>query len=64
MSIFSDVMSLQCGCSELYKAQIFKETMHNQHIGVGKFVAIKKIDKSLRKENIAEIDDVTYCVEV
>ena len=49
---------------ELYKAQIFKETMHNERIGMGGFVAIKKIDKSLRKENIAQKDDMVYCVEV
>ena len=50
--------------AELYKAQIFKETMHNERIGMGGFVAIKKIDKSLRKENIAQKDDMVYCVEV
>jgi len=48
---------------ELYKAEIFKETRANERIGRGKLVAIKKIDKSLKKENIAQKDDMMHCVD-
>merc|ERR1712087_84780 len=48
---------------ELFRAKIVSATTKNRALGVGAIVAIKKIDKELRKQKVATVDDMTYCVE-
>jgi len=48
---------------QLFRARLTTQTATNQMLPVGRHVAIKKIDKALRKDKIAEKDDMTYCVE-
>jgi len=48
---------------QMFRARLTTQTATNKLLCVGDYVAIKKIDKALRKEKIAEKDDMTYCVE-